>query len=44
MATELIDRFTGEWKPAKYKDTYREALIEGGPRQAQGEGDPRRGA
>ncbi len=27
MAMELIDRFTGEWKPAKYKDTYRDTLM-----------------
>jgi DNA end-binding protein Ku len=28
MATELIDRFSGEWDPKKYKDTYREALMD----------------
>src|SRR4051795_2042567 len=27
MAIELIDRFRGEWKPSKYKDTYRDALM-----------------
>jgi Ku protein len=27
MAMRLIDSFAGEWKPAKYKDTYREALL-----------------
>jgi DNA end-binding protein Ku len=26
MATELIDRFSGSWKPEQYKDTYRETL------------------
>ena len=27
MATELIDRFSGPWKPEKYKDTYRDTLM-----------------
>jgi DNA end-binding protein Ku len=27
MAEQLIDRFSSEWKPEKYKDTYREALM-----------------
>ena len=27
MAMELIDRFSGEWKPEKYKDTYRDTLM-----------------
>jgi DNA end-binding protein Ku len=27
MAMELIDHFTGEWKPGKYKDTYRDTLM-----------------
>ena len=27
MAIELIDRFRGEWKPEKYKDTYRDTLM-----------------
>jgi DNA end-binding protein Ku len=28
MAMELIDRFSGAWKPEKYKDTYRDTLID----------------
>jgi DNA end-binding protein Ku len=28
MAAQLIESFTGEWKPEKYKDTYRDALLE----------------
>jgi DNA end-binding protein Ku len=28
MATQLIDNFTGDFKPEKYKDTYRDALCE----------------
>src|SRR3954469_2228797 len=27
MAQQLIDSFSGEWKPDKYKDTYRDALL-----------------
>ena len=27
MAQQLIDSFSGEWKPEKYKDTYRDALV-----------------
>ena len=27
MAMELIDRFSGEWKPGKYKDSYRDTLT-----------------
>jgi DNA end-binding protein Ku len=27
MAARLIDSFTGEWKPKKYKDTYRDELL-----------------
>jgi DNA end-binding protein Ku len=27
MAMELIDRFSGEWKPGKYKDSYRDTLM-----------------
>ena len=27
MARQLIDSFAGEWKPDKYKDTYRDALL-----------------
>jgi DNA end-binding protein Ku len=27
MAAQLIDSFTSEWKPEKYKDTYRDALF-----------------
>src|SRR5204862_6307650 len=28
MAEQLIDRFAGDFKPEKYKDTYRDALCE----------------
>lgn len=28
MAQQLVDRFSGEWKPEQYKDTYRDALSE----------------
>jgi DNA end-binding protein Ku len=28
MAAELIDRFTGSWQPEKYRDTYRERLLD----------------
>jgi DNA end-binding protein Ku len=28
MAQQLIENFSGEWKPEKYKDTYRDALCE----------------
>jgi DNA end-binding protein Ku len=27
MATELIDRFSGDFEPGKYRDTYRDALL-----------------
>ena len=27
MATELIDRFSGDFDPSKYRDTYRDALL-----------------
>jgi DNA end-binding protein Ku len=27
MATELIDRFSGDFDPTKYRDTYRDALL-----------------
>jgi DNA end-binding protein Ku len=27
MAQQLIDSFSGEWKPEQYKDTYRDALC-----------------
>jgi DNA end-binding protein Ku len=27
MAQQLIDSWTTEWKPDKYKDTYRDALL-----------------
>ena len=26
MARQLIDAFAGDWKPEKYRDTYRDAL------------------
>jgi DNA end-binding protein Ku len=28
MAEQLIDSFSGQFKPEKYKDTYRDALVE----------------
>jgi DNA end-binding protein Ku len=28
MAQQLIDSFSGEWKPEKYEDTYRDALYD----------------
>ena len=28
MAADLIDRFAGTWKPGRYRDTYRERLLE----------------
>jgi DNA end-binding protein Ku len=28
MASELVDKMTGEWDPAKYTDDYRHALLE----------------
>ena len=28
MAADLIDRFAGTWKPARYRDTYRDRLLE----------------
>jgi DNA end-binding protein Ku len=28
MASALIEQFSGEWKPEKYEDTYREALLD----------------
>jgi DNA end-binding protein Ku len=28
MATELIESFRSEWKPERYEDTYREALMD----------------
>ncbi len=37
MAIELIDRFRGEWKPEKYKDTYRDALMDVIKRKRKGE-------
>ena len=27
MAQQLVDNFSGDWKPEKYKDTYRDALC-----------------
>ena len=35
-------QLSGEWKPEKYEDTYREALRGSDRGQAQGEGSPRR--
>ena len=28
MAADLIDRFAGTWKPGRYRDTYRDRLLE----------------
>ena len=28
MATQLIDRFSGKWRPEKYEDSYRQRLLE----------------
>ena len=28
MAQQLVDNFSGDWKPDQYKDTYRDALCE----------------
>ena len=28
MAADLIDRFAGPWKPDRYRDTYRDRLLE----------------
>src|SRR5690242_2831922 len=28
MATELVNRMSGEWEPAKYRDDYRHAILE----------------
>ena len=28
MAADLIDRFAGTWKPERYRDTYRDRLLE----------------
>jgi DNA end-binding protein Ku len=48
MALDLIDRFRGPFEPEKYKDTYREALLEVIDRKRKGkdvhaEADPERG-
>ncbi|MGZ8695262.1 MAG: non-homologous end joining protein Ku, partial [Gaiellaceae bacterium] len=37
MAMELIDRFSGEWKPEQYEDTYRDALCDIIKRKRKGE-------
>jgi DNA end-binding protein Ku len=37
MARQLIDSFAGEFKPEKYKDTYRDALCEVIKRKRKGE-------
>jgi len=37
MATDLIDRFSGKWDPKKYKDTYRNALMDIIKRKRKGE-------
>src|SRR4051794_4025073 len=37
MAMELIDRFSGPWKPEQYKDTYRDALMGVIKRKRKGE-------
>jgi DNA end-binding protein Ku len=37
MAQQLIDSLTSEWEPGKYKDTYREQVLELIERKAAGE-------
>jgi DNA end-binding protein Ku len=37
MAQQLIDSLTSEWEPEKYKDTYRERVLELVERKAAGE-------
>ncbi|MDQ1374593.1 MAG: end-binding protein Ku [Actinomycetota bacterium] len=37
MATRLVESLTTEWKPAKYKDTYRKELLDLIERKAKGE-------
>jgi DNA end-binding protein Ku len=37
MATELIDRFTGDFRPDRYSDTYRDALLDVIERKRRGE-------
>ena len=36
MAEQLIESLSGEWKPAKYKDTYREQLLDLIEQKAEG--------
>lgn len=36
MAARLVESLTGEWKPSKYKDTYREELLDLIERKAKG--------
>ena len=38
MAADLIDRYTGSFDPAKYEDTYREALLAVIERKRRGDG------
>ena len=37
MATRLVESLTTEWKPSKYKDTYRKELLDLIERKAKGE-------
>ena len=37
MATQIIDSLTTEWKPSRYKDTYREQVLELIDKKAKGE-------
>ncbi len=41
MAQQLIDSLAGDFDPTKYKDTYRERVLDLVERKAQGEGDRR---
>jgi len=37
MAVSLIDRFTGDFEPARYEDTYRERLLDVVRKKRRGE-------
>ena len=37
MAKSLVDMLTGDFEPAKYRDNYREALLELIERKAEGQ-------
>ena len=42
MAQQLIESFTRQWKPEKYKDTYQDELLRGDQGEAEGQGGARR--